>query len=76
MAVSRQRSLLTELMGETTEIRCESGITMERNKVYYKEFYSETRSIPAGCNVEKAREALWETVHVQIDKQIQAILNA
>jgi len=70
------KPLIKIATAQTTEIKAESGVTLEKNKVYYKEYYSETRLVLVGADVEKEREALWNTVHDQIDKQIQAILNS
>jgi hypothetical protein len=67
-------ALIDVKKAKTLEITAGCGITIERKGVYYKENYSETRSVPEGCNIEKEKDALWNSVHAEVDKQVEEIL--
>lgn len=60
--------------GITSIIRAESGLTREVNGTYYKFMFSEERIVPAGCDIEAEKQALWESVNAEVDAQLNAVL--
>jgi Zn ribbon nucleic-acid-binding protein len=60
----------------TTIIKAESGVTIQtqaRNGMsnWYKFSYGEERIVPAGCDLEKEKQALWADVHNTIEEQVK-----
>ena len=62
------------VVGVTSVIRAESGLTREINGTYYKFMFSEERILPQGCDIEAEKQALWEAVNAQVDAQLNAVL--
>jgi len=60
---------------KTTEIRADSGASVEVKGKWYKFMYGETRTISADANVAIERELLWEDVNSEIDSQIEQVIN-
>lgn len=60
--------------GVTSVIRAESGLTREVNGTYYKFMFSEERIVPAGCDLEAEKQALWEAVNAEVDAQLNSVL--
>jgi len=59
----------------TTEIKAESGISVEIQGKWYRFLYSETRILPEGANEVEERRMLWDDVHEEVDKQVQEIFD-
>jgi hypothetical protein len=64
----------------TTEIKAESGLSCELQdkngvKRWYKFMYSETRSLPAGSDVEAEKQKLWDDVNGTVDDQLRDTVN-
>lgn len=59
----------------TTLIRAESGVSVETKTGWYRFTYTEERMLTHGADVAKERAALWATVHDEVDKQAEEVLN-
>lgn len=62
-------------VGITTEIKCESGVSVEVKGIWYKLSYSETRNVPENCNLEVEKADLWNSVNNEVDGQVESILD-
>ena len=65
-----------QTQGVTTSIKAESGLSVElkdRNGAtrWYKFTYAEERAVPAGCDIEKEKHALWNDVNRTVDQQLE-----
>lgn len=60
--------------GVTSVIRAESGVSREVNGTWYKFMFSEERILPAGCDIEAEKQALWDSVNAEVDAQLDAII--
>lgn len=65
-----------QTQGVTTSIKAESGLSVElkdRNGAtrWYKFTYSEERAVPAECDLEKEKQALWNDVNRTVDQQLE-----
>lgn len=63
------------VVGITSVIRAESGLTREINGTYYKFMFSEERILPEGCDIEAEKRALWDSVNAEVDAQLDAVRN-
>lgn len=63
-----------EIKGVTTAIKFTSRASVKVGDSFYTIEACEERALPEDCNVEKEREALWNTVNVEVDDQIREIL--
>lgn len=59
--------------GITTCIKAESGVSIETKKGWYRLSYTEERIIPESADIEAEREALWNTVNSEVDRQVEEI---
>lgn len=59
--------------GITSVIRAESGVSREINGTWYKFLFSEERIVPAGCDLEAEKQALWDSVNAEVDAQVEAV---
>lgn len=59
--------------GITTSIKAESGISIETKKGWYRVAFTEERIVPECADIEKEKEALWNSVHNEVDRQIDDI---
>lgn len=59
--------------GITTSIKAESGLSIETKKGWYRFTYTEERIIPETADMEKEREALWNAVNAEVDRQAEEI---
>lgn len=59
--------------GITTSIKAESGLSIETKKGWYRFSYTEERIIPESADIEKEREALWNDVNNEVDRQAEEI---
>lgn len=59
----------------TTKIMATSRMSIRVKDNYFTIEYTEERSIPdkKGVDLEKEREALWDTVNTEVDNQAQSI---
>lgn len=62
------------VQGITSVIRAESGVSREVNGTWYKFMFSEERILPAGCDIEAEKQALWDSVNAEVDAQLDAII--
>lgn len=60
--------------GVASVIRAESGVSREVNGTWYKFMFSEERILPAGCDIEAEKQALWDSVNAEVDAQLDAII--
>ncbi len=61
---------------KTVKISGTSKATVQIRNNYYSFSYSEERELPEDdmrVNLEKERELLWETLHTEVDKQIEEV---
>jgi len=68
-----------QIQATTTLIKAESGLSVElKDKKgftkWYKFAYSEERIVPANCDLEKEKQALWNDVHRTVDQQLEDTL--
>lgn len=61
--------------GITSVIRAESGVSLEINGKWFKFMFSEERILPEGCDIEAEKQSLWESVHAEVDSQVEAVRN-
>lgn len=61
------------VVGVTSVIRAESGLTREINGTYFKFIFSEERILPEGCDIEAEKQALWDSVNAEVDAQLEAV---
>ena len=63
----------------TTTIKASSrrsiGIQTRSSTEYYTVEYTEERTVPEDCDIDKERTFLWDTVNGAVDKQIEDILD-
>lgn len=59
--------------GITTCIKAESGVSIETKKGWYRLSYTEERIIPESADIEAERQALWNTVNAEVDRQVEEI---
>ena len=59
----------------TSVIRAESGVSREINGTWFKFMFSEERIVPAGCDLEAEKQALWDSVNAEVDAQVEAVRN-
>lgn len=60
------------------EISCVSRVSLKIRDNFYTLEYGETRSIQEGFNydnIDKEREALWNTCNDEVDRQAQEVQN-
>ena len=67
------------VLGVTTAIKAESGLSVEikdrtGSSRWYKFTYTEERHVPAGGDVEKEKQALWNDVNRTVDQQLEDTL--
>lgn len=65
-----------EPLGVTTTITAESGLSVDLkdkygNSRWYKFNYTEQRTVPAGCDLDKEKELLWADVNATVDQQLE-----
>lgn len=67
-----------EALGKTTLIRATSRASVKIRDNFYTVEWSEEVSIPdvPEVQIEKEREALWDTCNAEVDKQIMEIVKA
>ena len=62
----------------TTTIKASSrrsiGIAKRTSTEYYTIEYTEERTVPEDCDIDKERTFLWDTVNSEVDKQIEDII--
>lgn len=63
------------VVGITSVIRAESGVSREINGTWYKFMFSEERILPEGCDIEAEKQALWDSVNAEVDAQVEAVRN-
>lgn len=61
--------------GITTSIKAESGLSIETKKGWYRFSFTEERIIPESADIEKEKEALWNAVNAEVDRQASEIQN-
>ena len=59
--------------GITTSIKAESGLSIETKKGWYRFTFTEERIIPETADIEKEKEALWNSVNNEVDRQAEEI---
>lgn len=59
--------------GITTSIKAESGVSIETKKGWYRFGFTEERIIPETADIEKEKEALWNAVNNEVDRQVDDI---
>lgn len=59
--------------GITTSIKAESGVSIETKKGWYRVAFTEERIVPESADIEKEKEALWQAVNNEVDRQIDDI---
>lgn len=59
----------------TTSITATSRASVKVKDCYYTVEFSEERSLPQDCDVEKERAILWDVVNTEVDNQVQDIVN-
>lgn len=59
--------------GITTSIKAESGLSIETKKGWYRFSYTEERIIPESADIEKEKEALWNAVNSEVDRQAEEV---
>lgn len=59
--------------GITTSIKAESGLSIETKKGWYRFSYTEERIIPESADIEKEKEALWNAVNNEVDRQAEEV---
>lgn len=59
--------------GVITCIKAESGLSVETKKGWYRFTYTEERIIPESADIEAERQALWNTVNGEVDRQLEEI---
>lgn len=66
-----------EVKAKTTSIRYTSRLSIKIHESFYTVEACEERIIPdvEGVDIEKEREALWDTVNSECDKQAEEIRN-
>lgn len=57
----------------TTSIRATSRASLKIKDNFFTVEWSEERSVPEDCDIEKERELLWNTCNEEIDRQIDEI---
>ena len=62
-----------ESVATITSIKVSSRASIKIRDNYYTVEYTEERSLPSDCNVEKERHLLWECANYECDNQIQEI---
>ena len=60
----------------TTTIKASSRASIKVGDNFYTIEWTEERTVPEDCDIEKERTFLWETVNGEVDGQIQDILDA
>ena len=58
----------------TTSIKATSRVAIKIKDNFYTVEFSEERSVPADCDVEEERQALWDAVNGSVDEQCEQIL--
>lgn len=76
--ITRDETFISEAsvyipQGITTSIKAESGVSIETKKGWYRVAYTEERIIPETADIEKEKEALWNAVNGEVDRQIDDI---
>ncbi len=64
-----------KIVSITTSIKASSRMSVNIDKNYFTVEFTEERSVPQNCDLEKEREALWDAVNEEVDNQIQTIYN-
>lgn len=63
----------------TTTIKASSrrsiGIQTRSSTEYYTVEYTEERTVPEDCDIDKEKTFLWDTVNSAVDEQIEDILD-
>ena len=59
--------------GITTTIKAESGLSIETKKGWYRFSFTEERIIPESADIEKEKEALWNSVNSEVDRQAEEV---
>lgn len=57
----------------TTSIKASSRMSVNIDKNYFTVEFTEERSVPQNCDLEKEREALWDAVNEEVDSQISLV---
>lgn len=65
-----------ESKATTTTIKASSRASIKVGDNFYTIEWTEERTVPEDCDIEKERTFLWETVNGEVDGQIQDILDA
>ena len=60
----------------TTTIKASSRASIKVGDNFYTIEWTEERTVPEDCDIEKERTFLWEVVNGEVDGQIQDILDA
>lgn len=60
-------------MAITTSIKAESGLSIETKKGWYRFSYTEERIVPESADIEKEKEALWNAVNNEVDRQAEEV---
>ncbi len=60
----------------TTTIKASSRASIKVGDNFYTIEWTEERTVPEDCDIEKERTFLWETCNEEVDGQIQDILDA
>ena len=60
----------------TTSIKASSRASIKVGDNFYTIEWTEERTVPEDCDIEKERTFLWEAVNNEVDNQIQDILDA
>ena len=53
----------------TVTIKASSRISLKEGESFYTVEYTEERTVPENCNLEKERAMLWDTVNTEVDNQ-------
>lgn len=59
--------------GITTSIKAESGLSIETKKGWYRFSFTEERIVPETADMEQEKEALWNAVNSEVDRQAEEI---
>ena len=59
----------------TTTIKASSRASVKVGDSYYTIEYTEERSVPEDCDIEKERTFLWDTCNQEVDLQLEEIIN-
>lgn len=67
---------MSEIKGKTVFIEAHSRVSVKIKESFYTFEFVERREVPEDANLPVEREALWNDVHGEVDKQVEDIVKA